>query len=747
METVKKRGIDGFHTDRRIRRIGKSISITILGALFSLFGHGTVFAVSSFVLDEFPAPEAADAQSLAAAFEALMSRYHELGEFNGAVLVVREGRILVNKGYGWTDMKEKSLNGPETKFLIGSISKQFTAAMILKLIEMGRLSLDSTLAEALPYYRKDTGSKVKIRHLLEHTSGIVSFTDLVHSEIRVCPSIREFVLKYYSHVLNSEPGSRFRYNNGGYVILGAVIEQVTGLPYEEALRRHKFAPLGMKSSGLGRLGMVPPGAAKGYQRRGGQIVDAGAVDPFLAFSAGGLYSTTTDIALWERIFYSDTVLSSGSRALFSSAPSNSYFCGQRFDRRPIGPNREERAIVFHGGRIQGFNSLLLRIPQDRIFMVFFNNTDSTRLETMAAGLLDVLYGRVPRAPRWSLAEECRAAQSRKDVAAAIEDLRSIRRGDGVLIDPEPEEIQLNAFGYELLGRNRFDDALAVFAFAAEQFPNSWNAFDSLAEAQAALGRKEEAIKSYRKSLELNPENHNATEQIQRLEKRPPVKEPVHKEEQMKALIVYGSPHGKKSATYRLGSSFARGLQSQGWAIDEVILQDVDIKHCLGCYACWTKHPGICAQKDGMEEILGRQKNIDLLVLATPLYFYSAPGKVKDYWDRNMPLYFTEYLKFVGKSDKGWTDSFKFFLISTGGFPQKENFDGLVATARKIYGPAYSGEMLVPKGTAVSQDADGSKCGELYDIFFHAGKEFGASNKLSEETKRVFELVKAKHLAD
>jgi multimeric flavodoxin WrbA len=216
---------------------------------------------------------------------------------------------------------------------------------------------------------------------------------------------------------------------------------------------------------------------------------------------------------------------------------------------------------------------------------------------------------------------------------------------------------------------------------------------------------------------------------------------------MKALIVYGSPHGKKSATYRLGSSFAGGLKSQGWTTDEVIIKDVEIKHCLGCYACWSQHPGVCAQKDGMEDVLERQRNVDLLVLATPLYFYSAPGKVKDYWDRNMPLYFSEYLKFVGKADKGWTDSFKFFLISTGGFPQKENFDGLVATARKIYGPAYAGEMLVPMGTAISQDADGSKYGGLYDFFLSAGKEFGASNTLSEETKRAFELVKAKPPAD
>jgi len=448
--------------------------------------------------------------------DSLMSRYHELGEFNGAVLVARQGQTLVNKGYGYADMKEKAPNGPETKFLIGSISKQFTAVTILRLIELERLSLDSTLAEALPYYRKDTGGKVKIRHLLGHTSGIPSFTDPPQEDVQVLPSTKEFVITYCSRDLYFEPGTRFRYNNGGYVILGAIIEQATGLSYEDALRQYLFGPLGMGSSGLGRLGMAVPRAAKGYQRRGGEIVDAGAVDPLLAFSAGGLYATTTDLALWEKIFYSDAVLSPESRELLSSAPDNAYSCGQRFDRRSVGPDGAEREAIFHGGRIRGFNSLLLRMPQDRIFIVLLNNTDSTRLETMAAGLLDILYERRPRAPRRALAEECRIGQKEKGIEAAIEGLRSVRREEGVLTDPEPEEIQLNAFGYELLGQRRPQAALAVFSFSVEQFPNSWNAYDSLAEGQAAVGKNEEAIKSYQRSLELNPANKNALEQIHKL---------------------------------------------------------------------------------------------------------------------------------------------------------------------------------------------------------------------------------------
>ncbi|MGE5342199.1 MAG: flavodoxin family protein [Candidatus Omnitrophota bacterium] len=209
---------------------------------------------------------------------------------------------------------------------------------------------------------------------------------------------------------------------------------------------------------------------------------------------------------------------------------------------------------------------------------------------------------------------------------------------------------------------------------------------------------------------------------------------------MKALIVYGSPHGKNSATYRLGSSFANGLNDQGWTIDELMINDADINHCRGCYICWMKTPGICVQKDGMTEIIERHKHIDLLILAAPLYFFSIPGKVKDYWDRNMPLYFTEYQKMSGQAANSWTDDFKFLLISTCGFPQKDAFDGLITSAKKIYGPAYWGEMLVPLASGVSRDSNGTKYPELYDFFYNAGKEYGDQRILSNETLNTLEFL-------
>jgi len=209
---------------------------------------------------------------------------------------------------------------------------------------------------------------------------------------------------------------------------------------------------------------------------------------------------------------------------------------------------------------------------------------------------------------------------------------------------------------------------------------------------------------------------------------------------MKALIVYGSPHGNKAATYRLGSNFADGLKEQDWSVEEVFINDIEINHCLGCRVCWLQTPGVCVLKDGMTELLEKHKSIDLLVLAAPLYFFHVPGKVKDYWDRNMPLFYFEYQKFQGQEVESWLDSTKFLLVSTCGFPDKACFDGLVASTKRIYGPAYAGDMLVPSAGPISQDVDGSKYTEIYEFFHNAGKEYGKNNNLTGDIKNTYEEI-------
>src|SRR6266536_2917387 len=199
------------------------------------------------------------AQDKVTKIDQLVSLYNKYGQFNGSVLVADNGKVIYKKGFGLANMEWNIPNQTDTKFRLGSITKQFTATLILQLVEQGKIKLDGKLTDYLPEYRKDTGDKVTVRNLLSHTSGIPSYTSLpgfIQNQTRDPYTVSAFVKKYTSGDLEFEPGSKFSYDNSGYFLLGAIIERVTGKPYEEALKQRIFDPLGMKDSGYDRSSRV-----------------------------------------------------------------------------------------------------------------------------------------------------------------------------------------------------------------------------------------------------------------------------------------------------------------------------------------------------------------------------------------------------------------------------------------------------------------------------------------------------------
>jgi len=462
----------------------------------------------------------ARAADKSAQIDALVTQYVELGQFNGAVLVAENGTVILEKGYGLANMEWGIPNAPDTKFRIGSITKQFTSALVMQLVEEGTLSLDARLSDLLPGYRKDTGDRVTLRQLLNHTSGIPSYTDSpsFRAEVSRDPyTANEMVTKLCSGDLQFEPGSTFRYNNCGYVLLGAIIEKATGKPYEAALKQRILDPAGMADTGYDHAAAVLPRRAQGYERTPGGVINAPYLDMSLPYAAGALYSTVRDLYRWDRALLGEKILSAKAKAATWEPGLQGYGFGWGIATAPIGPGRAERTVISHGGGINGFATSIARVPADGNLVVFLCNTGAARYEAMSAGVWDVLYGRTPAAPKRPIGEVLAAVAMNDGAEAAVARYRELKATEADRYDFHERE--LNNVGYQLLAAGKVDDAVAVFTLNVELFPTSSNPYDSLGEALAAAGKKNDAIKAYAKSLELDPSNLNAIDQLAKLAKQ------------------------------------------------------------------------------------------------------------------------------------------------------------------------------------------------------------------------------------
>ena len=461
----------------------------------------------------------AAAADKAAAIDALVASYRDLGLFNGSLLVAEHGKVVFKKGYGPANAEWGIANTPDTVFRLGSITKQFTSMLVMQLVQEGKLTLDAKLSDVLPTYRKDTGSRVTIRQLLSHTSGIPSYTDLpgFTADMSHNPyKVEEFVAKYCSGDLQFEPGSKFRYDNSGYFLLGAVIERVTGKPYEEVLTDRITGPLGMRSTGYDHTEEIIRKRASGYQKGPGGLQNARHIDMSIPFAAGALCSTVEDLFLWDQALYADRLLSPELKKTMFTPVLENYAFGWEVRQAPVGPNKENRTLTSHGGGIPGFSSFIVRVIEDKDLVVLLDNAGDPQLTELSAGILDVLYERTPPPPKRPIAEVLAETIAVRGIEAARAQYRDLKRRENDAYDfSEP---QLNLLGYQLLAAKNTEAAIAVFTLNVEAFPESWNVHDSLGEAYMIAGTKDLAIANYRKSLELNPSNENAVKQLATLTK-------------------------------------------------------------------------------------------------------------------------------------------------------------------------------------------------------------------------------------
>lgn len=317
----------------------------------------------------------------------LMQSHYAAQDFSGAVLVARQGKILYQRGFGLANREWNIPNDPEAKFEIGSMTKQFTAMLVLQFVNEGKLRLDGHVSDYLPYYRQDIGKRITISQLLSHTSGVPDFISLPGfldgPASRIHYSVQDFVQKYCSGDLHFEPGTKFEYSNSGYFLLGAILEQASGESYEKLLQERIFKPLGMNDSGYAHSEAILPHRAAGYERSSSGLRNARFYDMSIPFAAGALYSTVGDLYLWDQALYGERLLPANLRDLLFKPNLDNYGYGWGILIPQPGQPYAGEAIPMHGGAIFGFQSVIQRIVQHHETIIVLDNSDSPKLLEIA----------------------------------------------------------------------------------------------------------------------------------------------------------------------------------------------------------------------------------------------------------------------------------------------------------------------------------------------------------------------------
>ena len=336
-------------------------------------------------------------QSVAEKMDQLMTAYAKNYQFNGSVLVAHKGKVILEKGYGYRNAAQRIPHDQHSIFQIGSVTKQFTSAIIMQLQQEKKLSVKDPLSKYFPGF--SNGDKITIENLLNHTSGLYNYTNdstIMNNDVSKPYAQTVLIEKFKKYPPDFEPGSKWNYSNSGYSMLGYIIEKVTGKPYEKVVRERILYPLGMSHSGFDYTHLQNNNKAIGYF----SLADTSAkiapiVDSTLAYSAGALYSTVGDLYKWERAIYTDKILRPESWKQTFTPFLNKYGYGWGID------TLYGKTYMAHSGGIHGFTSYLMRIPEEELVVIVMDNSSrglSKISRNLVAIALDKPYS-LPEAPK------------------------------------------------------------------------------------------------------------------------------------------------------------------------------------------------------------------------------------------------------------------------------------------------------------------------------------------------------------
>jgi CubicO group peptidase (beta-lactamase class C family) len=322
--------------------------------------------------------------------DSLFSEYNKPAGSGAALMIINKGEILYKKGYGFANLEDKIYITPQTNFRLASVTKEFTAASIMLLIERGKLDYTDNLQSIFPDF-PDYGKNITIKNLLTHTSGLIDYEDLIQDTVTVQVSDQDVMNMMKS--LDSTyfvPGSKYQYSNTGYAILSLVVEKKSGKSFSQFLEENIFEPLGMNNTVAHQEGIsIVKNRAYGYERQDSGWVRKDQSITSAVLGDGGIYSSIEDLYKWDQSLYTNEILSDESRhvAMTRAALSNGDKIDYGYGWHLKTYNGDE--IVFHTGSTQGFRNVIYRIPSKMFTVIILTNRNEGEMENLAEKIVDV----------------------------------------------------------------------------------------------------------------------------------------------------------------------------------------------------------------------------------------------------------------------------------------------------------------------------------------------------------------------
>ncbi|MEO9871385.1 serine hydrolase [Ekhidna sp.] len=496
----------------------------------------------------------------------LMEEYAQNGRrkinspFTGTVLIAKNGQVQFKQAYGFSDRENEVPNQIDTKFPIGSITKQFTSMLIMQMVESGDMSLADTLSKHLPYLPLTFSNQFTIHQLLSHTSGLPHYDGLFktgvnqHEFAKTAYSPQDLVLLVSKVSLIHAPGETYHYSSLGYMLLGAVLEEISGISYDSLLENKITDPLGMKNTGFASNEFILKETAKGYafvedetfmmlfKKYGGEFGKVSFRDQSNKYSTGGMHSTVEDLFIWSEAIRNNTLLDKAFTKKMLTTNKEGYCYGWMKNWDELIERNTTVKMVTHGGALFGHRSSIT-LFEDGTTIIFLANVNPIKdtelihqLYLAAHQLPDTfrMKGYPDRSSLSGFHEEggirafneyfnslsnlsgYQVLPSERSIshlmylygeAGKLEIVDSLKQA--YYLNYNPTESAINQIAYGFLEDN-CDLAIEFFHDNIKRYPNSPNVWDSLGEGQLDCSTREEAITSFKRAVKLAQEQQDAS---------------------------------------------------------------------------------------------------------------------------------------------------------------------------------------------------------------------------------------------